>query len=126
MTQYRTVPQPQPGSPSVVRPPRAAQPAPKGPRPSPLAAPSLPCPASAQPVTLIAEVALPEGHPDAPTLPVLALPGWTLRLWPVARLGDATLEARPDSAQASAQELRAALAELGIGVLGPLRPRGRT
>lgn len=120
MTHYRTVPQPQPGSPSVVRPPRAAQPAPKGPRPSPLAAPSLPCPAAAQPVTLIAEVVLPADRTSAPILP-----GWTLRLWPVARLGDATLEARPDSAQASAQDLRAALAELGIGVLGPLRSRGR-
>jgi hypothetical protein len=125
MTQYRTVPQPQPGSPSVVRPPRAAQPASKGPRPLPLAVPSLPCPETAQPVTLIAEVVLPADRTAAPTLPVLALPGWTLRLWPVARLGDATLEARPDTSQASAQDLRAVLAELGIGVLGPLRPRGR-
>lgn len=115
MTQHR------PAAPTPVRSPRAVQPALRGPCPAPPAALPLPSPAAAQPVTWIAEVALPEGRPVTPTLP-----GWTLRLWPVARLGDATLEARPDTAQASAQELRAALADLGIGVLGPLRPRGRT
>lgn len=124
MTQHRPVAPTTPPAPRPTRPSsaRLAQPVWPSPRPAdqtlPVAAP--------QPVILVAEVVLPGGRPAAPTLPVLALPGWTLRLWPVARLGDATLEARPDSAQASAQELRAALAELGIGVLGPLRPRGRT
>ncbi|WP_288403589.1 hypothetical protein [uncultured Deinococcus sp.] len=114
MTQHR------PAAPTPVRPPRTVQPAPRALRPAPPATLPLPVPA-AQPATLIAEVVLPERDLTAP-----ALPGWTLRLWPVARLGDATLEARPDTPQASAQDLRAALAELGIGVLGPLHPRGRT
>lgn len=118
MTQHRPA---APSAPRLPRPAstRAAQPAPQAPRPAPLACLPVPGPA-VRPVVLIAEVVLPEGHPVTP-----ALPGWTLRLWPVARLGDATLEARPDTAQASAQDLRSALADLGIGVLGPLRPRGR-
>lgn len=121
MTQHRSAPTPVTARLPLPTSARTVQPTPKAPRAAPLPSLPGPCPASAQPVTLIAEVALPGGQLAAPTLP-----GWTLRLWPVARLGDATLEARPDSAQASAQELRAALAELGIGVLGPLRPRGRT
>ena len=43
---------------------------------------------TAQPAVFF-EVVLNSGTP-------LPLPGWTLRLWPQARLGDATLEAIPE------------------------------
>ena len=56
----------------------------------------------------------------ADTLPTL--PGWTLRLWPRARLGDATLEARADGAQTAA-DLIAGLGAQGIRALGPARHR---
>ena len=50
------------------------------------------------------------------------VPGWTLRLWPRARLGDATLEARADGAQTTA-DLIAGLGEQGVRALGPVRHR---
>lgn len=47
-------------------------------------------PASEAPTrSLLVEVIAPEGL----TLP--QLPGWTVTVWPLARLGDFTLEARP-------------------------------
>ena len=65
--------------------------------------------------TLFMEVVLPQGS-------ALLLPGWTLRLWPQARLGDATLEARAVGSQ-EAGELIASLRSLGVQVLGPVRTR---
>lgn len=35
----------------------------------------------------------------------VALPGWITRLWPVARLGDQTLEARPSAGSGNADQL---------------------
>ncbi len=51
----------------------------------------------------------------------LPLPGWTLRLWPQARLGDATLEAIPEDHARTQAELLAGLSAQGIEVLGPVR-----
>jgi hypothetical protein len=54
----------------------------------------------------------------------LTVPGWTLRLWPQARLGDATLEARPECSESEdISALLCALAEAGVGLLGPVRRR---
>ncbi|WP_161883278.1 hypothetical protein [Deinococcus alpinitundrae] len=66
---------------------------------------------------VLMEVVLPEGR---------ALPqvdGWTLRLWPQARLGDATLQAHPQSAAATLAELSAALHQQGVTSLGVVRRR---
>lgn len=52
----------------------------------------------------------------------LTLPGWTLRLWPQARLGDATLEARAGGNQ-EPDDLIAGLLAQGVQVLGPVRHR---
>lgn len=68
--------------------------------------------------TLFAEVVLPDGETDAPVLP-----GWEVRLWPVARLGDATLEARPLVPYLSGDDLNNDLTRLGWSVLGPVRAR---
>ncbi len=65
--------------------------------------------------TLFMEVVLTQGS-------ALSLPGWTLRLWPQARLGDATLEARASGSQETA-ELITGLRSLGVQVLGPVRTR---
>ncbi|WP_407539320.1 hypothetical protein Q0M94_14285 [Deinococcus radiomollis] len=51
----------------------------------------------------------------------LPLPGWTLRLWPQARLGDATLEAIPEDRTRTQAELLTGLSAQGIEVLGPFR-----
>lgn len=67
--------------------------------------------------TLFMEVVTPGGVTGTPTVP-----GWILRAWPVARLGDITLEARPDGAH-TPDALRAALATHGYRVLGPIRER---
>jgi len=55
--------------------------------------------------------------------PTPSLPGWALRLWPQARLGDATLEARPVDPQADPQlsDLLAGLSAQGIDILGPVK-----
>ncbi|CAM3271626.1 hypothetical protein DESA109040_06035 [Deinococcus saxicola] len=50
------------------------------------------------------------------TLPVL--PGWELHMWPVARLGDVTLEARPLRPELGPDDLRAALQNVGWTPLG--------
>ena len=71
--------------------------------------------------TLIAEIVTPGGAPRVPELP-----GWELRAWPVARLGDATLEASPRFPHLSADHLRADLASAGVQVLGPIRRKLHT
>ncbi|WP_407570769.1 hypothetical protein [Deinococcus altitudinis] len=81
-----------------VHPARSAQPVSAGP---------------AQPAVFF-EVVLTAGAP-------LPLPGWTLRLWPQARLGDATLEAIPEDRTRTHAELLAGLSAQGIEVLGPIR-----
>ncbi|ASN80595.1 hypothetical protein [Deinococcus ficus] len=71
--------------------------------------------AQAAQAVYVMEITTPDGQPAAPTLP-----GWTLRVWPVARLGDATLEA---AGPGSPDSLRLALTASGYGVLGPIRAR---
>lgn len=66
--------------------------------------------------TLIAEVLTPDGEPGVPLLP-----DWELRAWRVARLGDATLEARPRRPGLGAADLDRALRGAGYTPLGPLR-----
>lgn len=65
---------------------------------------------------LFAEVITPNGEVSTPTIP-----GWELRVWPTARLGDATLEARALAAHLDESDLKAALARVGWSVLGPIR-----
>lgn len=50
-----------------------------------------------------------------------ALDGWKVQMWPVARLGDATLEAQALRPDLSADDLRLALAQAGWQTLGPVR-----
>lgn len=50
-----------------------------------------------------------------------AMTGWTLRLWPQARLGDATLEATPTDGARSESDLLTGLRAQGIEALGPVR-----
>ena len=69
------------------------------------------------PMTVFMEVVLP-AHQVPPRVP-----GWQLRLWPTASLGDATLEARPDSLQVSVASLTDALHAQGIQTLGLTRRR---
>ncbi|WP_216325403.1 hypothetical protein [Deinococcus aestuarii] len=66
--------------------------------------------------TLIAEVLTPDGHASAPPLP-----DWELRAWAVARLGDATLEARPRRPGLGAVDLDTELRRAGYTPLGPIR-----
>ncbi|WP_102125724.1 hypothetical protein [Deinococcus planocerae] len=66
--------------------------------------------------TLIAEVLTPDGHPTVPRLP-----DWELRAWAVARLGDATLEARPRRPGLAAGDLDGDLRGAGYTPLGPIR-----
>lgn len=70
--------------------------------------------------TLILEVVTPDGTASVPDLP-----GWELRAWPVARLGDATLEARPHSPGPGAAELARELRRAGYTPLGPVRTARR-
>ncbi|PNY80592.1 hypothetical protein [Deinococcus koreensis] len=71
--------------------------------------------------TLIVEAVVP-GSDDLE----LNAPGWELRTWPVARLGDVTLEARPLDPNLGPAELRRALEAIGVTALGPIRERRRT
>ncbi|GGS15428.1 hypothetical protein [Deinococcus knuensis] len=48
------------------------------------------------------------------------LDGWTVQSWPVASLGDLTIQARPDH-PAAPDDLRAALTRAGFTPLGPVR-----
>lgn len=66
--------------------------------------------------TWIAEVLTPDGHATVPLLP-----DWELRAWAVARLGDATLEARPRRPGLGAGELDGDLRAAGYTPLGPIR-----
>lgn len=56
----------------------------------------------------------------APSGQAPQLDGWTVQSWPVASLGDLTLQARPHHA-ASPDDLRAALTRAGFTPLGPVR-----
>ncbi|TDE85755.1 hypothetical protein [Deinococcus sp. S9] len=81
--------------------------------------PPLPLPTARGPEvfgTLMVEVLTPEGSPSAPLLA-----DWELRAWPVARLGDATLEARPRRADLGSAELDRDLRGAGYTPLGPFR-----
>ncbi|MGM9321072.1 hypothetical protein [Deinococcus aquaticus] len=49
------------------------------------------------------------------------LTGWTVQTWPVASLGDLTLQARPHGEAATPDDLRAALTRAGFTPLGPIR-----
>ncbi|AZI41739.1 hypothetical protein EHF33_02405 [Deinococcus psychrotolerans] len=66
---------------------------------------------------VLMEVVLPEGR----ALPQVE--GWTLRLWPQARLGDATLQAHADDGSLSLASLTAALSAQGVMTLGLVRRR---
>lgn len=66
--------------------------------------------------TLIAEVLTPDGEVSVPLLP-----DWELRAWFVARLGDATLEARPRRPGLGPADLDRELRRAGYTPLGPLR-----
>lgn len=67
---------------------------------------------------LFAEVITPDGSACVPDLH-----GWEVRVWPVARLGDATLEARPLYPHLDAAHLREDLDRAGVQVLGPVREK---
>ncbi|GHG15814.1 hypothetical protein CBQ26_17695 [Deinococcus indicus] len=80
-----------------------------------------------QPLARQADPAAPQ--PDLPlySLEVIApsgqapqLDGWTVQGWPVASLGDLTLQARPQH-PATPDDLRAALLAAGFTPLGPVR-----
>jgi hypothetical protein len=65
------------------------------------------------------EVVLPGGQA------LLRVPGWQLRLWPTASLGDATLEAHPENLQSSVASLTDVLHAQGIQTLGLTRRQAR-
>lgn len=69
---------------------------------------------------LFVEVVTPDGQATSPLLP-----GWELRVWPVARLGDATLEARPLCPHLEAADLDRDLRRAGYMPLGPVRAARR-
>ncbi|MFW8626422.1 hypothetical protein [Deinococcus sp. ME38] len=56
----------------------------------------------------------------APSGQAPQLDGWTVQGWPVASLGDLTLQARPQH-PATPDDLRAALTRAGFTPLGPVR-----
>ena len=68
--------------------------------------------------TWVMEVTAPQGTLDAPRLQ-----DWDVRAWPVARLGDLTLEVRPLCPDLDEAGLRAGLRRQGYRVLGPVRAR---
>lgn len=72
---------------------------------------------------LFAEIVTPDGQPDLPARPDCELTDWEVRIWPVARLGDATLEARARFPHLTPEHLRLDLQRLGITVLGPVREK---
>lgn len=60
---------------------------------------------------------------NVPSTQPMTVPGWTIRAWPVARLGDVTLEARAHDPHHGAADLAAALRDVQITPLGPIRAR---
>ena len=68
--------------------------------------------------TWVMEVTSPQGTLTAPQLQ-----DWEVRGWPVARLGDLTLEVRPLCPSLDEDDLRAELRRRGYQVLGPVRAR---
>ena len=86
--------------------------------------PSLAASAPVQPsaaASLSSDVYLEVVLPGSQMLP--RVPGWQLRLWPTASLGDATLGAHPDSLQSSVASLTDALHAQGVQTLGLTRRR---
>lgn len=81
-------------------------------RSSPAHAPQPTRPATPSSVLLL-EAVMPVGEQTLP-----ALPGWELHMWPVARLGDVTLEARPLRPDLGPDDLRVALQNVGWTPLG--------
>ncbi|GAA5512582.1 hypothetical protein Dcar01_01298 [Deinococcus carri] len=82
-----------------------------------LPVPPLPCPRGPEVFGLLmVEAITPDGRATAP-----ALADWEVRAWPVARLGDATLEARPRRPHLGAAELDHDLRRAGYTPLGPFR-----
>lgn len=67
---------------------------------------------------LVLEAVMPTSSAGWPTLQ-----DWDIRVWPVARLGDVTLEARPLLPSLGAQDLRDGLRAEGWTPLGPVRVR---
>ena len=86
--------------------------------PLPLHMPGDVSPANERFGALVLEAVMPMGEQNPPVLP-----DWDLRLWPVARLGDVTLEARPLRPDLGPDDLRAALRGEGWTPLGPVRAR---
>lgn len=88
--------------------------------------PTVPPPASLSPAargsgvfgSFTVEVVTPGGQVTVPLLP-----DWELRAWGVARLGDATLEARPRRPHLTGADLDRDLREAGYLPLGPVRTR---
>ncbi|WP_293914124.1 hypothetical protein [Deinococcus sp.] len=82
-----------------------------------------PAPVQAAPVapTSVTDVYIEVVLPARQALP--RVPGWQLRLWPTASLGDATLQAHPDGPQVSVASLTDALHAQGIQTLGLTRRR---
>lgn len=68
--------------------------------------------------TWVMEVTAPGSTLEAPRLQ-----DWEVRVWPVARLGDLTLEVRPRCPHLDDTDLRAELRRQGYQVLGPVRVR---
>ncbi|GGJ60835.1 hypothetical protein [Deinococcus aquiradiocola] len=99
---------------SPVTPPPTAPLCPQAHAGTPAPVPAAPAAVARVFGTLFVEVIL--------TGPLPALPGWHVRLWPQARLGDATLEACPER-EGGADDLRAALQAASVQALGPVRPR---
>lgn len=62
------------------------------------------------------EITTPTGQPTTPLLP-----GWTAHVWPVARLGDATLQIQALYSHLTETDLRRALHAAGYAALGPVR-----
>lgn len=86
--------------------------------PLPLHVPQGVSPADGRFGALVLEAVMPAGEQNPPDMP-----DWDLRLWPVARLGDVTLEARPLRPDLGPDDLRAALRDEGWTPLGPVRAR---
>ena len=86
-------------------------------RTSPEQSATLPRTETPKPADFLMEVVLPAG------LTPIQIPGWTLKLWPQARLGDATLQAHAEDASLTYGSLTDALHAQGIQTLGVVRRR---
>ncbi len=68
--------------------------------------------------TFVLELITPSGKIETPSLT-----GWQLMAWPVARLGDLTLEAKALYSYLRTEDLATDLAKAGYKVLGPIHQR---